>query len=265
MRCSSGTTCAIAPRSRPRPTHGSRWRRWRRRPNGSCSGRWSRRLRGAGRRSSRASSSRSISCQTGGWCSGVGLGLDTSGEEFARSARSPTYGGARRPSTRGSSCSPRCCPARRSSTAARTSSPSGVQFRPIPVRGHLPIWVAAVWPNPRPLQPGRTLRRGLRHRGDSARSAAGRRSRLQPNAPRGLERLDVVVKRWSDADAEEWARAGATWLLTRFDQFTVDADVVRRVIAPAHPANPPVECDEIRVVGPVEGRITSHSTGVAQT
>jgi alkanesulfonate monooxygenase SsuD/methylene tetrahydromethanopterin reductase-like flavin-dependent oxidoreductase (luciferase family) len=105
-----------------------------------------------------------------------------------------------------------------------------VQFLPTPVHGHLPIWVAARWPHRRPL------RRAARFDGvfaidltpaDLPDVIAG----IQADRAPGSGSFDVVVHDRAGADAQPWADAGATWLLTTFDPFNVDADVVRGVIA----------------------------------
>ena len=109
---------------------------------------------------------------------------------------------------------------------------SNVQFRPPPVNGSIPIWVAARWPNRRPL------RRAARYDGlfvidleppDLAEAVRYVRS-LRPPTP-----YDVVVQAAPDSDPRPWEEAGATWWLAAFDPFTVTPSSVRRVIDTVRP------------------------------
>jgi alkanesulfonate monooxygenase SsuD/methylene tetrahydromethanopterin reductase-like flavin-dependent oxidoreductase (luciferase family) len=107
---------------------------------------------------------------------------------------------------------------------------SNVQFLPTPVQARLPIWVAARWPNQRPL------RRAARYDGAfiieiTPPDLPAALAVIEAERDGGLTGYDVVVQDVAGADPEPWAAAGATWLLTSFDQFTVDADVVRGAIA----------------------------------
>jgi hypothetical protein len=103
-----------------------------------------------------------------------------------------------------------------------------VQFRPAPTR--LPIWVAARWPNRRPL------RRAAAYDGvfiiDLATPGQLAEAVAVLAAERGgsLDGYEVVVQGGPDADPAAWAEAGATWWLTAFDPFTVTADEVRAAI-----------------------------------
>jgi alkanesulfonate monooxygenase SsuD/methylene tetrahydromethanopterin reductase-like flavin-dependent oxidoreductase (luciferase family) len=94
------------------------------------------------------------------------------------------------------------------------------RFLPVPARpGGMPIWLAARWPNRRPVA------RALRHDGvflidtDDPSTLAG----IVEQAAALGRPFDVVVQHRDDhpADAAGWAGAGATWLLTTFDPFTV--------------------------------------------
>jgi alkanesulfonate monooxygenase SsuD/methylene tetrahydromethanopterin reductase-like flavin-dependent oxidoreductase (luciferase family) len=165
---------------------------------------------------------------------GVGLGLDSSGEEFTPFGEEPDPRVRAEILDEGLEVLTALLSGNEVNHRGPHLTAAGVQFRPIPVRGHLPIWVAARWPNPRPLQ------RAARFDGVFVIDVT------PPDLPKvvssiaaaraaGVERFDVVVNDEVGADAEQWARAGATWLLTRFDQFTVDADVVRRAIAAGPP------------------------------
>ncbi|MFL6239344.1 MAG: LLM class flavin-dependent oxidoreductase [Actinomycetes bacterium] len=160
---------------------------------------------------------------------GVGLGLDASGQEFTR------FGEEADPVRRAEMLdeSLDVLTALFSGDAVTHHGPHfhvhDVAFRPTPVTGHLPIWVAARWPNRRPL------RRAARFDGVFVID-------LQPGQlPAVLEVLDahrsgdlrdydVVVHDVVGADPQPWVDAGATWLLTTFDAFTVDVERVRSCV-----------------------------------
>jgi alkanesulfonate monooxygenase SsuD/methylene tetrahydromethanopterin reductase-like flavin-dependent oxidoreductase (luciferase family) len=103
-------------------------------------------------------------------------------------------------------------------------------FLPTPVQAHLPIWVAARWPNQRPL------RRAARYDGICVIEIAPTDlptliAAVAAARPTDLGDFDVVVHRRADEPAQPWADAGATWLLTTFDPFTVTVDEARAAIA----------------------------------
>ena len=107
----------------------------------------------------------------------------------------------------------------------------GVRFAPTPVReSGIPIWLASRWPNRGPV-----------------RRAAGYDG-LFPiglNRPEDLQTLrewvaadrtrggpfDLVVEAPPGEDPAPWARAGATWFLTRLGPYRLELDAVRAVIA----------------------------------
>jgi alkanesulfonate monooxygenase SsuD/methylene tetrahydromethanopterin reductase-like flavin-dependent oxidoreductase (luciferase family) len=108
-----------------------------------------------------------------------------------------------------------------------------VRFLPTPARpGGMPIWLAARWPNRRPVA------RALRHDGvflidtddpsslDDIVAAAERRDRP----------FDVVVQGLPGADVTGWRAAGATWWLARFDPFDVTVAAVESAIDAGPPA-----------------------------
>jgi alkanesulfonate monooxygenase SsuD/methylene tetrahydromethanopterin reductase-like flavin-dependent oxidoreductase (luciferase family) len=81
----------------------------------------------------------------------------------------------------------------------------GIRFQPVPVQRPLPVWVAAVWPHPRPL------RRAARWQGVFPARLPG---------PEALAEIIRVVGpgreiaiRADERPARDWARAGATWWL----------------------------------------------------
>jgi alkanesulfonate monooxygenase SsuD/methylene tetrahydromethanopterin reductase-like flavin-dependent oxidoreductase (luciferase family) len=102
-----------------------------------------------------------------------------------------------------------------------------VRFLPPPARpGGMPIWLAARWPNRRPVE------RALRHDGvfliDTAdpASLAGIVERAA-----GLGRpFDIVVEGRPGEQVDGWAAAGATWWLAQFDAFTATVAAVESAI-----------------------------------
>ena len=86
----------------------------------------------------------------------------------------------------------------------------GVRFRPAPVQSPLPVWVAAVWPNRRPL------RRAASWQGVVP---------LRLPGPEALEEVlsiigpgkDVCVK-GDGHPARSWEEAGATWMLHELER-----------------------------------------------
>jgi alkanesulfonate monooxygenase SsuD/methylene tetrahydromethanopterin reductase-like flavin-dependent oxidoreductase (luciferase family) len=91
------------------------------------------------------------------------------------------------------------------------------EFEPRPVQlPRVPIWVAARWPNRRPL------RRAARWDGvfpielpgpDALIELVGEVAEQRPDDPR---RFDVVVDLEADTALDPWQQAGATWILTDF-------------------------------------------------
>jgi len=102
-----------------------------------------------------------------------------------------------------------------------------VRFVPGPARpGGMPIWLAARWPNRRPVE------RALRHDGvfliDTSDPAdlAGIVERAA-----GLDRPFSVVVEGNPGDpVDGWEAAGATWWLASFDAFTTTVEAVESVI-----------------------------------
>jgi alkanesulfonate monooxygenase SsuD/methylene tetrahydromethanopterin reductase-like flavin-dependent oxidoreductase (luciferase family) len=103
----------------------------------------------------------------------------------------------------------------------------GVRFLPTPARpGGLPIWLAARWPNRRPVE------RALRHDGvflidtDGPADLAGVTERAA-----ALGRPFDVVVEGSPGDAVDgWEAAGATWWLAQFDAFDTTVAMVEAAI-----------------------------------
>ena len=105
-----------------------------------------------------------------------------------------------------------------------------VRMLPRPYRERLlPVWIAAVWPNMRPV------RRAVHYQGlfligtnrpeDVAQVAqVVARQRVQPGA------FDLVVEGWPEEDPGPLEAAGVTWWLVRFDPFNVKRAAVEAVI-----------------------------------
>lgn len=160
---------------------------------------------------------------------GVGLGLDTSGEEFVR------FGEETDPRRRAEMLDE----ALDLLVSLLSGQPvdhhgahytaADVTFLPTPVSGSLPIWVAARWPNRRPL------RRAARFDGVFAIDLTPAQL-PELIAALGAERdstagaFEVVVHDGVGADPGPWADAGATWLLTTFDAFRAAPRQIRDVI-----------------------------------
>ena len=102
-----------------------------------------------------------------------------------------------------------------------------VTFLPPPARPEgIPIWLAARWPNRRPVA------RALRHDGvflidtDDPGSLAG----IVADAADLGRPFDIVVEDDPGADAGAWRAAGATWWLASFDAFDVTVAAVESAI-----------------------------------
>jgi alkanesulfonate monooxygenase SsuD/methylene tetrahydromethanopterin reductase-like flavin-dependent oxidoreductase (luciferase family) len=97
----------------------------------------------------------------------------------------------------------------------------GGEFEPRPL-DRIPIWVAARWPNKRPL------RRAARHDGvfpiDLPGPEALKEVLAQLDAPG-----DVVVTNPAGADPAPWLDAGATWCLTGFGPQPTRREVERAI------------------------------------
>jgi alkanesulfonate monooxygenase SsuD/methylene tetrahydromethanopterin reductase-like flavin-dependent oxidoreductase (luciferase family) len=102
-----------------------------------------------------------------------------------------------------------------------------VRLLPGPRRpGGLPIWLAARWPNRRPVE------RALRHDGvflidtDDPASLAGITERAA-----GLGRpFDVVVEGLPGTPVDGWEAAGATWFMVSFDAFDTTVATVEAAV-----------------------------------
>jgi alkanesulfonate monooxygenase SsuD/methylene tetrahydromethanopterin reductase-like flavin-dependent oxidoreductase (luciferase family) len=160
---------------------------------------------------------------------GVGLGLDSSGGEYSRFGEE----------TQDRRRADRFDEALELLTGLLSGEPvdhhgryftaSDVRFLPRPVNGAIPIWVAARWPNRRPL------RRAARHDGlfviDIGPSELALALEfVEALRPPDRGPFEVVVQAAASSDPRPWRDAGATWCLAAFDSFTVTPSAVQRVI-----------------------------------
>jgi alkanesulfonate monooxygenase SsuD/methylene tetrahydromethanopterin reductase-like flavin-dependent oxidoreductase (luciferase family) len=94
----------------------------------------------------------------------------------------------------------------------------GGEFEPVPVqRPRIPVWVAGVWPNRRPV------RRAARWDGLFAIGVDGPDKLAEMAAQARVLRavdtpFDVITEIPPDDDPQRWADAGATWVVTDFDR-----------------------------------------------
>jgi alkanesulfonate monooxygenase SsuD/methylene tetrahydromethanopterin reductase-like flavin-dependent oxidoreductase (luciferase family) len=114
---------------------------------------------------------------------------------------------------------------------ARLTSLWGGEFEPPPVQQpRIPIWVAARWPNRRPVA------RALRWDGIFPIELPGPDALAELAAEIGRQRptnegpFDVVVEIDPGEDPAPWHEAGATWVLTGLDRLS-RAEEVRAAIA----------------------------------
>jgi hypothetical protein len=102
-------------------------------------------------------------------------------------------------------------------------------FEPRPT-GRIPIWVAARWPNRRPL------RRAARYDGvfpiDQEEPAQLEEMLATIKTERGdLDNYEVVVTNPPGTDPQPWIDAGATWCLTGFGTDPTAAEVREAITA----------------------------------
>ena len=159
---------------------------------------------------------------------GVGLGLDASGEEFARFGEETDIRKRGQMYDEALDLLVALLSGENVNHHGSNYTVEDVQFLPRPVRGNLPIWVAARWPNQRPL------RRAARFDGvfaiDLTPAELTDALAVINNERETDTSYDVVVHDQAGAQASAWAAAGATWLLTTFDPFTADPAAIRSVI-----------------------------------
>lgn len=158
---------------------------------------------------------------------GLGLGLDTSGGELSRFGEETDDRRRAAMLDEGLTVLAGLLAGERVDHHGEHYRVADVQFLPRPVRaGGIPVWLAARWPNRRPVA------RALRHDGvfliDTADPAS--LTGIVERAA-GLGRpFDVVVEGAPGESVEAWAAAGATWWLAGFDPFTVTVAAVEAVV-----------------------------------
>ncbi|MEN3273509.1 MAG: hypothetical protein V7636_2270 [Actinomycetota bacterium] len=102
-----------------------------------------------------------------------------------------------------------------------------VTFEPAAVNGRVPTWVAARWPNRRPL------RRAARHDGlfiidvDGPDDLAAAIDFVRSERGGDMDGYEIVANVEDADDVTPWTNAGATWTLTDFDPFTLTLPQVR--------------------------------------
>lgn len=103
----------------------------------------------------------------------------------------------------------------------------GVQFRPTPLQRPLPVWVAAVWPNKKPL------RRAARWQGVVPLGLPGPESLSEVFSAAG-EGKDVAVNAGGHSVAS-WEEAGATWMLHEIGPYVPQGQIEELIDAgPQH-------------------------------
>jgi alkanesulfonate monooxygenase SsuD/methylene tetrahydromethanopterin reductase-like flavin-dependent oxidoreductase (luciferase family) len=148
---------------------------------------------------------------------GLGLGLDSSGGELSRFGEETDDRRRAAMLDEGLDVLTRLLSGERVDHAGEAYQVRDVQFLPTPARqGGIPIWLAARWPNRRPVE------RALRHDGlflidtDDPTDLAG----IVERATALGRPFEIAVEGWPGGAVHGWAAAGATWWLARFDPFT---------------------------------------------
>jgi alkanesulfonate monooxygenase SsuD/methylene tetrahydromethanopterin reductase-like flavin-dependent oxidoreductase (luciferase family) len=161
---------------------------------------------------------------------GVGLGLDTSGEEFRRFGEELDVRRRAEMLDEGLEVLRGLLSGREVDHHGAHFTVESTQLLPTPVQERLPIWVAGRWPNLRPV------RRAARFEGMyvidiTPPELPALVGALAAERPGGFEGFDVVVHDVAGADPAPWVEGGATWLLTTFDAFAVTREAVSEAIA----------------------------------
>jgi alkanesulfonate monooxygenase SsuD/methylene tetrahydromethanopterin reductase-like flavin-dependent oxidoreductase (luciferase family) len=109
------------------------------------------------------------------------------------------------------------------------------EFEPLPVqRPRIPVWVAAVWPNRRPL------RRAARWDGLFPTNLPGPAAleelanEVRALRPDGGDEFELVVETPPGDDPGPWEAAGATWVLTGFGSQPSEAELREVIEAGPH-------------------------------
>jgi alkanesulfonate monooxygenase SsuD/methylene tetrahydromethanopterin reductase-like flavin-dependent oxidoreductase (luciferase family) len=108
----------------------------------------------------------------------------------------------------------------------------GGEFEPRPLqRPRIPVWVAARWPNKKPM------RRAARWDGlfpidhDEPEQLAEMVAYVNEQRDESAGPFDVVVTNPAGSDPAPWEEAGATWCLTGFGQTPTEAEVAAAIAA----------------------------------
>ena len=156
---------------------------------------------------------------------GVGLGLDDSGGEFVRFDEETDVRRRAEMYDEALELVEALLSGARVDHKGRFFTAADVQFLPAPRK--VPIWVAARWPNRRPIQ--RALRRDGLFVIDIAPSELGAVSELI-NQRAATETFELIVQSADPRHVEEWKTGGATWWLAAFSPFDVSVEGVRSMI-----------------------------------
>ncbi len=110
-----------------------------------------------------------------------------------------------------------------------------VTFLPRAARpGGIPIWLAARWPNPRPLRRAATQAGAFVISMNEPGEVATLRGLLVEGGA-DLETFDVVVSGAPGDDPTPWAQAGVTWFLTWIGPYNLRFEEVRAIIGEGPP------------------------------
>lgn len=157
---------------------------------------------------------------------GVGLGLDHSGGEFVRFGEETDARRRAEMYDEALALVEALTSGARVDHKGRWFTAADVQF--LPAAGKVPIWVAARWPNRRPVE------RALRHDGlfviDVEPGDLGELTDLIEQRRPSAEPFELVVQSRDLDRVDEWETAGATWWLATFDPFDATVGAVRSVI-----------------------------------
>ncbi len=162
---------------------------------------------------------------------GVGLGLDTSGNEFSRFGEEPDVRQRAAIYDEALTLVLALLSGEPVDHDGDRFKAADVRFLPRPVQPKVPVWVAARWPNRKPLD------RAARYDGvfmanlepDDLPAVV---THIESRRPAGTDGFEIVVQARSGTPRASWEAAGATWLLTAFDPFDVSpaevSDAIRR-------------------------------------
>ena len=166
---------------------------------------------------------------------GVGLGLDRSGGELVRFGEETDDRRRAGMLDEALALLPRLFSSQPVDHRGEHYTAADVTFRPGPVHGHIPVWVAARWPYQRPLKRAASQDGLFIIEVDAPSDLAASVGHVRRHRPAGLDGFEVVVAGAPGSDPGPWAEAGATWWLTQFDPFEPDLPALRRTIEAGPP------------------------------